>query len=161
MSFMENDPVLNCTLHFTVDPQVIGEQRGPLPHSWKSVCNFTVGSFSPKFCMCVLSHLSCVWLCATLLAVASQSPLPMGILQARILEWVAMPSFRESSQSRDQTCMSYVSCIGRQVLYHQCHLGSLLHPCIQPTVDCVVYVYWKNPCKLTWAVQSVFFMGEL
>jgi len=27
----------------------------------------------------------------------------MGILQARILEWVAMPSSRESSQSRDQT----------------------------------------------------------
>jgi len=27
----------------------------------------------------------------------------MGILQARILEWVAMPSFRGSSQSRDQT----------------------------------------------------------
>ena len=26
----------------------------------------------------------------------------MGILQARILEWVAMPSSRESSQPRDQ-----------------------------------------------------------
>ena len=26
-----------------------------------------------------------------------------GILQARILEWVAMPSFRGSSQSRDRT----------------------------------------------------------
>ena len=26
-----------------------------------------------------------------------------GILQARILEWVAMPSFRGSSQSRDVT----------------------------------------------------------
>ena len=30
-----------------------------------------------------------------------QAPLSMGILQARILEWVAMPSLRESSQSRD------------------------------------------------------------
>ena len=39
-----------------------------------------------------------------------------GILQARKLEWVAMPSFRGSSRPR--TCVSYVSCIGRQVLYH-------------------------------------------
>ena len=46
------------------------------------------------------------------------------ILQARILEWVAMPASRRSSQSRDQTRDSYVSCIGRQVLYHQRHLGS-------------------------------------
>jgi len=30
----------------------------------------------------------------------------MGILQARILEWVAMPSSRGSSQSRDQTQVS-------------------------------------------------------
>ena len=34
--------------------------------------------------------------------VACQSPLFMGILQARILEWVAMPSSRGSSQPRDQ-----------------------------------------------------------
>ena len=40
-----------------------------------------------------------------------------GILQARILEWVAVPSYRGSSPPRDQTCVSYVSCIGRQILY--------------------------------------------
>ena len=34
-----------------------------------------------------------------------------GILQARILEWVAMPSSRRSSQPRDRTCGSPVSCI--------------------------------------------------
>ena len=32
-----------------------------------------------------------------------------GILQARLLEWVAMPSSRGSSQSRDQTHISHVS----------------------------------------------------
>ena len=47
-----------------------------------------------------------------------------GILQARILEWVAMPSCRVSSQRRDRTHISYDSHIGRQVLYHYCHLGS-------------------------------------
>ena len=30
--------------------------------------------------------------------------------QARILEWVAIPSSRESSRPRDQTCVSYISC---------------------------------------------------
>ena len=44
-----------------------------------------------------------------------------GILQAKILEWGAMLSSwrRESSQPRNQTCVSYVSCIGRWILYHQ------------------------------------------
>ena len=36
----------------------------------------------------------------------------------RILEWVPRPSSKGSSQPRDGTCISYVSCIGRQVLYH-------------------------------------------
>ena len=40
------------------------------------------------------------------------------ILQEGILEWVAMPSSRASSRPRDWTCVSYVSCIGRWVLYH-------------------------------------------
>ena len=35
--------------------------------------------------------------------IARQAPLSMGILQARILEWVAMPSCRGSSQPRDGT----------------------------------------------------------
>ena len=48
----------------------------------------------------------------------------MGILQARILEWVAMPSSRESSPPRDQTQVSYASCIGRRVLYLRTALGS-------------------------------------
>ena len=41
-----------------------------------------------------------------------------GILQARTLEWVARPSPRGSSQPKDQTHVSCVSCIGRRVLYH-------------------------------------------
>ena len=41
-----------------------------------------------------------------------------GILQAGIPEWVAMPSSRGSSQPKDQTLISYVSCISRQDLYH-------------------------------------------
>ena len=50
-----------------------------------------------------------------------------GILQTRILEWFTMPSSRGSSQRRDLTQVSFVSCTGRWVLYHQCHLGSSQH----------------------------------
>ena len=41
-----------------------------------------------------------------------------GILQARTLEWVAMPTSMGSSRPRDQIRISGVSCIGRWVLYH-------------------------------------------
>ena len=41
-----------------------------------------------------------------------------AILQAGILEWVAMPSAKGSSPPRDRICKSYISCIGRRVLYH-------------------------------------------
>ena len=41
-----------------------------------------------------------------------------GILQARILEWIMMPSSRGSSWPRDRTHVSCISCIGRWALYH-------------------------------------------
>ena len=74
--------------------------------------------------VCVLSLFSHVWLFVTLCTVAHQAPLSMGFSRPRILEWVAIPSSRGSSQLRDRTHVSYVSCIGKWVLYHQCHLGS-------------------------------------
>ena len=67
----------------------------------------------------ILSHFSCVCLFGTPGTVAPlQAPLSMGILQARILEWVAMPFSRRSSQAGDRTRVSSISCFGRQVLYH-------------------------------------------
>ena len=47
-----------------------------------------------------------------------------GILQTRILEWVAMPSSRGFAWCRDRAHVTYFSCIGWQVLYHWHHLGS-------------------------------------
>ena len=55
-----------------------------------------------------LQLLSCVWLFATPWTVAHHAPVP-GIPQARILEWVAIPFSRRSSQSRDQTQVSRIS----------------------------------------------------
>ena len=61
-------------------------------------------------CVCVLSH---VRLFSTPWTVGSSVH---GISQARILKWVAISSSRWSSRPKDQTCMSCVSCIGRQIL---------------------------------------------
>ena len=61
------------------------------------------------FSVCVFARLlqSCPTLCEPMnysLPVSSVH----GILQARILEWVAMPSSRGSSGHRDQACVSYL-----------------------------------------------------
>ena len=71
----------------------------------------------PVRSLCVLSRSSHVQLFATMWTSPPGSSV-RGILQARILEWVAMPSSRGSSQPRDRTCIFYVSYIGRSVLYH-------------------------------------------
>ena len=68
---------------------------------------------------CMLSHFSHIWHFATLWTVAHQGLLSMGFSRQE-LKWVVMPSSRESSRPRDWTHISYVFCIGRQVLYH-CH----------------------------------------
>ena len=60
---------------------------------------------SMYICMCVLSPFSRVRL-----HVMPGSSVH-GILQARILEWVAMPSSRGSSWPRDRTCISFDSSI--------------------------------------------------
>ena len=48
----------------------------------------------------MLSQFNHVQLFVMLRTAAHQAPLSMGILQARILEWVARPSSRGSSSSR-------------------------------------------------------------
>ena len=53
-----------------------------------------------------------------------------GILQTRVLEWIAMPSSRGSSQPRDQTC---ISCTTR---------------------GCFFFYHWA-----TWKAQSLLHFG--
>ena len=59
------------------------------------------------------SFQSCLTLC-NLMECSPPGSSVHGILQARVLEWTAMPSFRGSSQPG----VSDVSCIGRQILYY-------------------------------------------
>ena len=63
--------------------------------------------------VCVLSH-SVMSDCDTL-DCSPQGASFLGVLWARMLEWVAISSSRESSRPRDQTHVSCVSCIGRQI----------------------------------------------
>ena len=53
-----------------------------------------------------------------------------GIFQARILEWVTISSSRGSSQPRDRTLVTCVSCIGRRILYHCATWEAPSHKCL-------------------------------
>ena len=69
-----------------------------------------------KLGACMTSQ-SCPTLCNTMNCSLPRSSVH-GNFQARILEWLAISSSKGSSQLRDQTWDSFVSCIGRWVLYH-------------------------------------------
>ena len=95
------------------------EEPGYCPWGLRVRCNLVNAAYCTVLCAKSLSR---VQLFVTPWTVARQAPSSVpGTLQARILEWVAIPYSRGSSQSRDQTC---VFCIDRQVLYQQHHLGS-------------------------------------
>ena len=85
-----------------------GSQVWPQLSEWRAGGCVRQGLVRP----CV--HAKSFWSCSTLCDLMDCS-LP-GSSQARILAWVIMPSSRGSSQPRDRTCVSYVSCIGRQGL---------------------------------------------
>ena len=79
---------------------------------------FFVSYFDRRECTC--THAKSLQLCLTLWDPKDCSPPGSsvhGILQARILEWVAISSSRVSYQFSNLTHVSYVSWIGRQVLY--------------------------------------------
>ena len=66
--------------------------------------------------MCLVSQL-CLTLCNPMEWSPPGSSVH-GILQARIEEWITMPSSRGSSQPRDGTHVSCIFSIGRQIFYH-------------------------------------------
>ena len=70
-------------------------------------------------------HAKLLQSCPTLCDPVDSSPpgsSVLGFLQARIVEWGSIPSSKGSSWPRNWTQVSYVSCIGRQVLHHLCYL---------------------------------------
>ena len=101
----------------------MGSQR--VRHDWATELNWTEqnGTFSMHksenmlyLCACSVAQ-SYLILCDPLDYSISGCSVH-GILQARILEWIAISSWMGSSLPRDWTCVSCISCIGRQILYH-------------------------------------------
>ena len=80
---------------------------------------------NPDACMCVHARVqaqSYPNLCVSMNCSPPSSSIH-GILQARILEWVAISFCTGSSQPRDRTHISCVSCIGGWILYSLSHQG--------------------------------------
>ena len=90
-----------------------------------------------KLCICLSALCVCMCVCVCVLSPTQTLCNAMdcsppgssvhGISQARILEFVVMPSPRGWSQTSNWTRVSYVFCTGRRVLLPLSHLGS---PCI-------------------------------
>ena len=73
-----------------------------------------------------------------------------GTLQARILEWVAMPSSRGSSRPRDWTPISYISCIGRWVHYHCTPCLWVGNSCSLSDLSSLLYFLWWSVVSDPW-----------
>jgi len=67
---------------------------------------------------CVLNYFSLVRLFATLWTVTCQDPMTMGFSRQEYYRGLPCPSPEESSQPRDWTCVSSVSCIAGSFLIH-------------------------------------------
>ena len=77
----------------------------PLWRQWHLNC--VIGNIHSCVLACVLSHFSHIQIWDPIDRSPPGSSVH-GVLQTRILEWVAMPSFRGSSQIRGRTQVSYV-----------------------------------------------------
>ena len=99
----------------------------------------------------IISMLSCSVMSQFLVTpwtVAGQTPLSMGILQARILKWVAMPPSRASSHPRGQTQASHIAG-GFFTIWatREAHLSS---GCLIVGVLVLYYCRKKLPQIVTW-----------
>ena len=116
----------------------------------------TTGSTLHPGCCCWRAQLlqSCPTL-FDLIDCSPPGPSAHGILQARLLQWVAMPFSRGSSRPRDWTCISCVSCIARRFFPHWAAweaLASAAHPlqssmtaCHTQRFQCLIQVALTPP----------------
>ena len=136
------------------------KQQGITGYVWK------FHNFVQKFCMCICMYAKLLQLCPTLQPMDYSLPASSahGILQARTLEWIAMPSSRGSSQPRDQTW----------ILHWQ--VSSLpLAPSRRPTCVCIcvykctfvcvwiyihIYIFYVYQClKRAWWYIRILFLN--
>ena len=111
-------------------------------------------------CACSVTQL-CLILCDPMDCSPPGSPVH-GILQVRIMEWVTISSFRESSWLRDQTGISCISCIGRWITLPLSPLGSPFAFFTRYLLNHYLLIWYLilfpsfcNPCRLHW--ELLFF----
>ena len=99
--------------------------------------------------LCCAQTLSCVWLFVTPWTIAHKAPPSMGILQARILEWVAMPFSRGSFWTRNWTG---VSCIAGGFFSSWATREALcVYTCIYTHITHTLFLfYFSSIWILTW-----------
>ena len=93
----------------------------------------------------LLSRFSCVRLCVTLWAIARQAPLSMGILQARKLEWVTMPSSRESSHPGIEPASPALQADSLPLSHQGSHVYPLLGLFSLIASRCLI-AFWNHDC---------------
>ena len=115
--------------------------------------------------MCVLSRFSCVCLFAILWTVAHHTPPSMEF--SRQEYWSGLPFSPPGDLSRHQTHISYVSCIGRWVLYHKRHLGNMLtlrfFLVFIIDIDNIYFLYWlrlKGEIIYSMSINEIFSMSQ-
>ena len=137
-----------------------------LPISWQhwTDLNFCFESLGTNPIMSIMSALEmcvCVYVCIHACA-CTQSWLTLcepvdcslpdssvlGSFQAGILVWAAVSSSRVSSQSRYQTCVSCISCIAWQILYHWVTWEAL-----QRVPNCETYPLILSSFHSQWAMK--------
>ena len=89
--------------------------------------------------------------------VASQTPLSMEFFRQEHWSRLPFPTPGESSQPRDQTCISCVSWIGRQILYHGAtseapEFKQSITPEKDKTDTCGAYLQSKH--RPSWATEE-------
>ena len=99
-------------------------------------------------CVCVLGFSRCVQLFVTLWAIANQAPLLMRFSKQEYWSGLPCPS-PEKLTGPGIEPTSLVTCIGRRVLDHQCHLGR--PKCSGEQVSSQVFKHWwSNVLCLRW-----------
>ena len=103
----------------------------------------------------VLVTQSCLTLCDPVNCSPPGSPV-CEISQARILEWVAISFSRRSFQSKDQTGVSCISCIGRQILYHWANREAQYIINKFPQVDIIQARLFHHKAKPRYKLRNYF-----
>ena len=133
-----------CSACYLSDNRAIHEREDG---NATSALQGTLRQVETPYIVCILSHFSCVQLFVTLWIVAHQALLSMGFSRQDYWNALPCPPPRDLPNRRIKR-KSYVSCVGRQVLYHYCHLESPI-----PYSGCLLYS--RHSTEVTWALSII------